>query len=703
MVYTGNFTNFSSGISMDNKNSKALKYIDGAIVVFIFIYLASLTSSIFVNQIGYFIPLMLLCVRYYITRENVFRKTGLETAIVIMIGAEIIATIFSVNAGQSFNNFLKFFLLIPTLYLFSADIFSFNQLKLFFKVYMGFALASCLIYLVLSYEYFIYNQFQIQQSGPSPFKYPITASELLSFTVIFFFSFLVNEKTDRKNKILYLLGFIISLLALLVIYKRTGWFGTAAGIFFVLVYARKWKVVIPILIAGAAIVLYEKGISELTVGRISGNQIVKISSGPAAGRAYDLLSDSGKVYLSSYDEGLYEINPEGGKTKQFNAPSALTSFSKWKEKYYVGYLNDTRFVLYEKEQSGKFTEKGRFISPGFTTSYKTANGMLYACDSDSGLTIFKNPGNLADTVNYSYIKGNTKILADSSFLAAYSLNENELTVYRLSGGLVSSPGLKYKTEERFDPVEIRNGMVIISGKSGLSVLKIIHGGIEKKETYENLKGVYVSAPAGDTTYFASYSGKIYKALIDSSGIKTLVEFNIDFVPGKFALSGDRIYLTRLKESRFASTFDKYNLSNMTRLALWGAGIKIFSDHPVTGVGNIDLADLYRKYKNEYDKEIQGHMHNNFVHILVTLGVIGFAAFIFLLVKMFLLLHKLNKESKEVPFVSSYALGTMGGMTAFVVAGLTEWNFGDHEIITMVWFTLALSIGLLRKYRELQKN
>jgi len=683
---------------MDNKNAKTLKYIDNAIFVFVFIYLGSLTNSIFVNQIGYYFTLILLLVRMSITKENVFGKTGLELPLIIMIGAEILATVFAVNKGQSIHNFLKFILLIPTLYLFSASAFDYKKLKTFFKIYMGFALAGCLLYLALSYEYVIYNQFQIQQSGPSPFKYPITASELISFTVIFFFAFLVNEKTTRRNKILLFAGFVISSLALLAIYKRTGWFGTAAGILFILVYSRKWKIVIPFMIVAAALMVNERSVSEIYVYKESGNELVKLTSAKTAGRAYDILTDSGKVYLSDYDNGLEALSKEGIGEKYFTAPSALASFSKWQGNYYIGYLNDTRFVLYEKSGTG-FKESGHFISPGFTTCYKSSNGYLYVCDSDSGMTVFKNPGKFSDTVRFSAIKGVSKIFADSSAIITYSSVKNELNAYSLNNRLPGKVTFTYAPKASFDVVYYNNGDLLLSEKEGLTHYKLNSSGFEKTETIGEIKNTYMSSAAGDTLMLVSFDKKIFKTVLSGNGLKILSRYKTDFVPGKIAYNNGITYLTKLRESRFAATFDKYNLSNLTRVALWTAGIKIFKDHPITGVGNIDLAQLYISYKNDYDKEIQGHMHNNFVHILVTLGIIGFAAFLFLLYRIFSSLNKLYKDSKGEPELNSFILAALGGFVAFVVAGLTEWNFGDHEIITMVWFTIGMSIGLFRSYKR----
>ena len=688
---------------MDNGNSKALKIIDSALFVTVFIYLASLTNSIFVNQAGYFLSLILLLCRAFITRENVFKRNGLETALIIMIAAEIIATVFSINKGQSFHNLFKFLLLIPTLYLFSAAPFDFKRLKMFFFIYMGFALAGCIIYLILSYNYIIYNQFQIQQSGPSPFKYPITASELISFTVVFSLSFLLNEKTTRRNKTLLFAAFIISSLALLAIYKRTGWLGTGAGILFVLLYSKKWKIVIPFFIAAALLVFFEKNISELNIYKENGNTLIKDASVKTGGRAYDIASDSGKIYLSDYENGIVEVKEDNRLEKILDAPSAAAAFTKWTGKYYTAYLNDTRFVLYEKENDGGFKMLGQFFSPGFTNCYKQANGLLYVCDEDSGLTVFKNPADTKDSIRYGKITEVSKMFADSAFIAAYSVKKNELNVYGLEKGLPANIIYTYSQKEKFDLAGCVNEEIILSDKEGVSALIKKESGFEKILLNKDIKNIYLTENKKDTLYILSMEKKLYKTIPSDGKLNIIGVSTLDFLPGNMALSGNKIYLTRLRESRFASAFDKYNLSNLTRLALWSAGMKIFGEHPIAGVGNIDLAEQYKLYKKDYNKEIQGHMHNNFIHIMVTLGIIGLIAFLFLLYKIFSRLNSVYRETKGTPFISSYVIGTMGGVVAFIVAGLTEWNFGDHEIITMIWFSAGLCFGLLNSYKREKAN
>jgi O-antigen ligase len=143
--------------------------------------------------------------------------------------------------------------------------------------------------------------------------------------------------------------------------------------------------------------------------------------------------------------------------------------------------------------------------------------------------------------------------------------------------------------------------------------------------------------------------------------------------------------------------DPYHITNINRLNQWKTGFKILASHPIFGVGDIDLHQLYLKYKEPYEKETFGHLHNNYVHFIVILGVFGFIVVVYMLIKIFLLNLKIYKTVKEEEFISSYALGTLAAFTGFLFSGLAEWNFGDHEIITMVWFTIGLNIAFYKLY------
>ena len=274
-----------------SEKTKVVKIVDRVIFVFIIIFLLSLTNSIFVNQIGYYIALLLLLFKFVITKENPFQKSGLEAAFIWYLSAEIISTVLSNSQALSFHNLLKHALLIPIVFTTISVIPNIDRAKTYFKIYIGAALVTVVIYLIYSYKHYIYNLYSIEQSGPSLFQYPITASEITSFTVLFLFAFLVNEKTTLKNKIFLLIGVSISLLALFATYKRTGWMGTAFGIFMILIIKKQWKILIPVIVLGIAALFMQKNISQVRIYNYNEGQLKLIESFDTDGIAYNILPD----------------------------------------------------------------------------------------------------------------------------------------------------------------------------------------------------------------------------------------------------------------------------------------------------------------------------------------------------------------------------------------------------------------------------
>ncbi|MDP2036227.1 MAG: hypothetical protein Q8L04_02510, partial [Ignavibacteria bacterium] len=117
------------------------------------------------------------------------------------------------------------------------------------------------------------------------------------------------------------------------------------------------------------------------------------------------------------------------------------------------------------------------------------------------------------------------------------------------------------------------------------------------------------------------------------------------------------------------------------------------------VGDIDLGNLYRKYKEDYLKENFGHLHNNFMQWLVTLGIVGFASVIFMVVSILLMHLKIYRTLKNEPVASSVAIAAIATFIGFLASGLGEYNFGDQEIITMVWFTVGLNLAFYLNHKN----
>jgi len=147
------------------------------------------------------------------------------------------------------------------------------------------------------------------------------------------------------------------------------------------------------------------------------------------------------------------------------------------------------------------------------------------------------------------------------------------------------------------------------------------------------------------------------------------------------------------KSRFKSIFDPHYRTNIQRLELLKGGFAIFMDHPLVGVGTMDLATVYEKYKPPGAKFVHGHMHNDFLQIAVSMGVIGLAAFLYLFFSFFRLAWKNLCREGELKVV---AVATIGVLSGFLVNGFFEWNFGDAEVVTLMYLLVGFNLAIVKE-------
>jgi O-antigen ligase len=88
------------------------------------------------------------------------------------------------------------------------------------------------------------------------------------------------------------------------------------------------------------------------------------------------------------------------------------------------------------------------------------------------------------------------------------------------------------------------------------------------------------------------------------------------------------------------------------------------------------------------------MHNVYLQVLVTMGVIGFAAFVYLVTALARTaargLRKDAHAGDADPFGMALRIAAVAAITGFLVAGLFEWNFGDEELLDFLFTLIGLA-------------
>jgi len=143
------------------------------------------------------------------------------------------------------------------------------------------------------------------------------------------------------------------------------------------------------------------------------------------------------------------------------------------------------------------------------------------------------------------------------------------------------------------------------------------------------------------------------------------------------------------QSRIKSIGDTEHQSNKSRLMMWDVGMQMFFEHPLTGVADSQIKEVYKLYKTPESEAEGSHLHNNFIMILATTGIFGFLGYIGMLLSIFIFQIKTYLKEKESETDKALLFGSILVMLSFNVAGLFEWCFGDHEVMTVFFFLISI--------------
>ncbi|HYE89776.1 MAG TPA: O-antigen ligase family protein [Terriglobales bacterium] len=145
--------------------------------------------------------------------------------------------------------------------------------------------------------------------------------------------------------------------------------------------------------------------------------------------------------------------------------------------------------------------------------------------------------------------------------------------------------------------------------------------------------------------------------------------------------------------RARSIVDPADPTSSERLLMWRSGVAMARDHLITGVGPGQSKRVYPDYAApQVIHKHRGHLHNTPLQILVERGVLGLAAWLAVFAAFFVRVVPLARRlvaagDPRHPLVTGAVAATAG----FLVAGLTEYNFGDTEVVLAATFVMSLAL------------
>jgi hypothetical protein len=148
-------------------------------------------------------------------------------------------------------------------------------------------------------------------------------------------------------------------------------------------------------------------------------------------------------------------------------------------------------------------------------------------------------------------------------------------------------------------------------------------------------------------------------------------------------------------TRILSIFDMEN--NLERLYTWESSLRMIADHPLTGIGHGNYSKTcvsYRTHYGDFEFTSRAHAHNVLIQIATIGGLPLLGAFLWLWLTLFRSIYQRYYHTAVEDWHSrALTLGVFGALIAFSVHGMFEHNFGDSEVLSMLWLLCALSLAL----------
>jgi O-antigen ligase len=163
----------------------------------------------------------------------------------------------------------------------------------------------------------------------------------------------------------------------------------------------------------------------------------------------------------------------------------------------------------------------------------------------------------------------------------------------------------------------------------------------------------------------------------------------------------------LHQKRNVGFFDKKDDSIAWRQKIWHEGFNLLVSNPrhlAVGVGMDSIKAHWREWDLfEGGKLPMGHMHSDYLEIALERGVPTLIAWLILLgTYAWTLWRTRRRVSKEDWMERGIILGALGGLLGFMTSGVVHYNWGDSEVVMIVYLIMGFSL-VVNRMTSAQQN
>jgi hypothetical protein len=149
--------------------------------------------------------------------------------------------------------------------------------------------------------------------------------------------------------------------------------------------------------------------------------------------------------------------------------------------------------------------------------------------------------------------------------------------------------------------------------------------------------------------------------------------------------------------RAMTTFEMADPTVRERFAMWSAGLTLLRERPLMGIGPGRVKSVYPEYAPPYAvRRHTSHLHNTPLQLAVERGLFGLALWLWIFVAFFVRSVRIwRRLPSDAVADRALVAGCVAAITAFLVSGLFEYNFGDTEVLLVAISVMALPFVIER--------
>lgn len=159
-------------------------------------------------------------------------------------------------------------------------------------------------------------------------------------------------------------------------------------------------------------------------------------------------------------------------------------------------------------------------------------------------------------------------------------------------------------------------------------------------------------------------------------------------------------LVVLQQKRNVAFIDQADQSTTWRETVWHEGFNLLVSKPrhlLVGVGMDSIKGHWREWGLFEGGRIPwGHMHSNLLQIALERGVpalILWLSFLFIYART--LWRSIRSDARLAWIDRGILLGALGGLAGFITSGLVHYNWGDSEVVMVLYMIMGLSLAVHR--------